>query len=63
MDLERPLHYRREGKVDQMKGWRVKIEYLLVAEFNLKCLINLVKLMPKHIDKHIKKYNSFMKQS
>ena len=22
MDLERPLHYRREGKVDQVRGWR-----------------------------------------
>ena len=22
MDLERPLHYRREGNVDQERGWR-----------------------------------------
>ena len=24
MDLERPLHYRREGKIDQMKGLRLR---------------------------------------
>ena len=22
VDLERPLHYPREGKIDQSKGWR-----------------------------------------
>ena len=22
MDLERPLHYRREEEIDQSKGWR-----------------------------------------
>ena len=24
MDLERPLHYRREGKVDQVRGWKLR---------------------------------------
>ena len=32
MCLERPLHYRREGKVDQVLGWKKNFSFVFTGQ-------------------------------